>query len=156
MPPFIREEELSGLNQDANLSSTEARKIKIITIDDEAPIRYLIRHSLRREQYEIVEAGNGREGLEVIRQEMPDLIVMDVVMPEMNGLETLQAIRADVNIAHIPVLLLTGVKDTEKLNKALETPRTDFLPKPFLVEVLKERIRKMIAEISTEGAVDSE
>lgn len=129
-----------------NPSPAAAPSIKIITIDDEAPIRHLIRHALRREHYEIVEAGNGREGLEIIRRELPDLIVMDVVMPEMNGLDTLKAIRADARIAHIPVLLLTGFRDSEKLEAALRLPRTDFLPKPFLVEVLKERVRKMIAE----------
>jgi DNA-binding response OmpR family regulator len=124
---------------------------KIITIDDEAPIRNLIRHSLRREPYEIVEAGNGREGLEIIRRELPDLIVMDVVMPEMNGLDTLKAIRADAKIAHIPVLLLTGVRDSEKLGAALQMPRTKFLAKPFLVEALKADVRKMMAETNGEN-----
>lgn len=133
-----------------NPSLSAAPPIKIITIDDEAPIRHLIRHALRREHYEIVEAGNGREGLEIIRRELPDLIVMDVVMPEMNGLDTLQAIRADARISHIPVLLLTGFRDAEKIEAALRTPRTEFLAKPFLVEALKERVRNMIAATNGE------
>ena len=132
---------------------SKPRQRKIITIDDEAPIRHLIRHCLRRENYAIVEAANGKEGLQVIRQEMPDLIVMDVVMPEMNGLETLQAIRADARIAHIPVLLLTGVKDSEKIAAALTAPRTDFLAKPFLVETLIERVRQLISSADTNGGV---
>lgn len=121
-----------------------SRLRKVITIDDEACIRTLIRHTLTRENLEVVEAPNGREGLTAIRQEMPDLILLDVVMPEMSGLEALQLIRTDGAIAHIPVLLLSGFKDSEKLRKALEHPRTDFLPKPFLLEELRQRVRGML------------
>jgi CheY-like chemotaxis protein len=117
---------------------------KIITIDDERPIRSLIRHTLRQEKYEIFEAENGREGLEIIRRERPDLIVLDFVMPVMNGAETLRAIRSDPQISHIPVLLLTGVKDAEKLAPLLQDSLSDFLDKPFLVETLKARVRKML------------
>jgi len=117
---------------------------KIITIDDERPIRSLIRHTLRQDDHEVFEASDGREGLSIIRRERPDLIVMDFVMPVMNGAETLRAIRSDPEIAHIPVLFLTGVKDAEKLAPLLEDERSDFLDKPFLVETLKERVRKML------------
>jgi len=117
---------------------------KIITIDDERPIRSLIRHTLRQDEHEIFEACDGREGLAIIRRERPDLIVLDFVMPVMNGAETLRAIRSDPAIAHIPVLVLTGVKDAEKLAPLLQDERSDFLDKPFLVETLKERVRKML------------
>jgi CheY-like chemotaxis protein len=117
---------------------------KVITIDDEGPIRSLIRHTLRQDDYEVLEAGDGSEGLQIIRRERPDLVVLDFVMPVMNGAETLRAIRSDPQIAHIPVLLLTGVKDTEKLAPLLQDARSDFLDKPFLVETLKERVRKML------------
>jgi CheY-like chemotaxis protein len=117
---------------------------KIITIDDEPPIRSLIRHSLRHDEYEVFEAGNGYEGLELIRRERPDLIVLDFVMPVMNGAETLRAIRSDPQIAHIPVLLLTGVKDAEKLAPLLQDTLSDFLDKPFLVENLRERVRRLL------------
>jgi len=115
---------------------------KIITIDDDRPIRSLIRHTLR--DYEMFEAGDGSEGLNIIRRELPDLIVLDFVMPVMNGAETLRAIRSDPQIAHIPVLLLTGVKDAEKLAPLLEDSLNDFLDKPFLIETLKDRVRKML------------
>ena len=132
------------MSTDANQVSQETRSIKIITIDDEAPIRYLIRHSLRGENYEIFEAGNGKEGLEVIRQHKPDLVVLDVVMPEMNGYETLQAIRSDSSLAATPVLLLTGSKDKERLEQLSQSPHTDYLAKPFMIKVLKDRVNKLI------------
>ncbi len=128
-----------------SLYNETARPLKVITIDDEPCIRTLIRHTLLRENYEVVEARNGREGLTAIRREMPDLILLDVVMPDMSGLEALHLIRTDGAIAHIPVLLLSGYKDTEKLGKALEQPRTDFLSKPFLLEELRERVRGLIS-----------
>jgi CheY-like chemotaxis protein len=122
---------------------------KIITIDDEMPIRSLIRHTLRQEGYEVLEAKDGSEGLEKIRRELPDLVVLDFVMPVMNGAETLQAIRSDPQIAHIPVLLLTGVKDAAKLEPLLQDTRNDFLAKPFLVDMLKERVRKLLQPQAT-------
>jgi DNA-binding response OmpR family regulator len=120
---------------------------KIITIDDEAPIRSLIRHTLRQEGYEVFEASDGREGLELIRRERPDLILLDFVMPEMNGAETLRAIRSEEQIAHIPVLLLTGVKEVEKIGPLLQDIRNDYLDKPFLVETLKEHVRTLLGKI---------
>lgn len=136
-------------NGDAVMKSNDSPALrrsirKIITVDDESPIRSLIRHSLRQEDYEVLEAANGSEGLEVIRRERPDLIILDFVMPEMNGAETLHAIRSDPEIAHIPVLLLTGVKDAAKLAPLLKDAQVDFLDKPFLVETLKERVRKLL------------
>lgn len=132
------------LKRNDTLSIPRLSGKKIITIDDERPIRSLIRHTLRQDDHEVFEAGDGREGLKVIRRERPDLIVMDFVMPEMNGAETLRAIRSDPQIAHIPILFLTGVKDAEKLAPLLKDERSDFLDKPFLVETLKARVRKML------------
>ena len=129
-----------------NTHVATSRPRKVLTIDDEACIRTLIRHTLLRENFEVVEAKNGREGLTAIRQEMPDLVVLDVVMPEMGGLEALQLIRTDGAIAHIPVLLLSGFKDSERLSKALEHPHTDFLPKPFLLEELRQRVRELLSQ----------
>jgi len=127
-----------------NLSLPKLPGKKIITIDDELPIRSLIRHTLRQDDHKVFEAGDGRAGLEIIRRELPDLVVLDFVMPVMNGAETLRAIRSDPRIAHIPVLLLTGVKDAEKLAPLLQDSRSDFLDKPFLVETLRARVRKML------------
>lgn len=125
---------------------------KIITIDDEMPIRSLIRHTLRQEGYEVLEAKDGSEGLDKIRHELPDLVVLDFVMPVMNGAETLKAIRSDPQIAHIPVLLLTGVKDAAKLEPLLQDSRNDFLAKPFLVDMLKERVRKLLQSQATSSS----
>lgn len=129
---------------------------KIITIDDEPAIRSLIRHALRKEQYKIFEAGNGDEGLKLIREKSPDLVLLDVVMPEMNGLDTLVAIRQDAEIAHIPVLMLTGVKDSDKLSTALSNPRTDFLEKPFLLEMLQQKVRDILKTYRAENAAKQE
>jgi CheY-like chemotaxis protein len=134
------------LSHDPKAASPGTRSFKIITIDDEAPVRLLIRQCLRRENCDVFEASNGREGLDVIRDVIPDLILMDVTMPEMNGIEALQAIRTDAALAHIPVLLLTGFKDTEQLHQALQLPYTDLLPKPFHVSDLKARVQKLLHE----------
>ena len=134
------------MSQESTALPAATRALKIITIDDEAPVRLLIRQCLRRDNCDVFEASNGREGLDVIRDVHPDLILMDVTMPEMNGIEALQAIRTDATLAHIPVLLLTGFKDSEQLDKALRLPHTDLLPKPFQLSDLKARVQKMLQE----------
>ncbi len=132
------------MSHDTPSSSAELRAFKIITIDDEAPVRLLIKQCLRRDNVSVFEASNGREGLDVIREVNPDLILMDVAMPEMNGIEALHAIRTDAALAHIPVLLLTGFKDNEQLHQALQLPHTDLLPKPFQISELKARVQKLL------------
>jgi CheY-like chemotaxis protein len=139
----------NNLKTNANPAVSVPLSKKIITIDDEMPIRSLIRLALRQEGYEVLEAKDGGEGLEKIRRELPDLVVLDFVMPVMNGAETLKAIRTDPQIAHIPVLLLTGVKDAAKLEPLLQDSRNDFLAKPFLVDMLKERVRKLLQSQAT-------
>ena len=134
------------MSQESTALPAATRALKIITIDDEAPVRLLIRQCLRRDNCDVFEASNGREGLDVIRDVHPDLILMDVTMPEMNGIEALHAIRTDATLAHIPVLLLTGFKDSEQLDKALRLPHTDLLPKPFQLSDLKARVQKMLQE----------
>ncbi|MGH7496655.1 MAG: response regulator [bacterium] len=132
------------MSHDRKATETGTRAFKIITIDDEAPVRLLIRQCLRRENCDVFEASNGREGLDVIRDVVPDLILMDVTMPEMSGIEALRVIRTDASLAHIPVLLLTGFKDNEQLHQALQLPYTDLLPKPFQVSDLRARVEKML------------
>lgn len=114
----------------------------ILTVDDDSSVRYLIRSalaSLRR--VKIVEAGDGVAGLEAIDKHKPDLIILDVVMPRLDGIDTLKTIRSDPVQLKTPVILLTGVKDKKKLMPLLQNNFTDYLPKPFLLEILREKVR---------------
>ncbi len=119
---------------------------KIITIDDEKSVRMLIRSTLKGQSYRIYEAADGAEGLRLIEKHAPDLIILDVVMPVKNGVETLMELRAREEFSDVPVLLLTGVKDAAKLDPLLSLGPTDLLSKPFLVDVLREKVRQILQD----------
>ena len=113
----------------------------ILVVDDEKKLRDMIRVYLEQEGYRVVEAGNGREALYVARVEKPDLIVLDMMMPELGGAEF---IRAHGKEAETPVIVLTAkIDDTDKI-LGLELGADDYVTKPFNVRELIARIRAVL------------
>lgn len=113
----------------------------ILVVDDESKLRDLIRVYLEQESYRVVEAGNGREALYVARYEKPDLIILDLMMPEMGGLEFMRQYSKE---AQTPVIMLTAkVEDTDKI-LGLELGADDYLTKPFNVRELLARVRAVL------------
>ena len=113
----------------------------VLVIDDEDDIRLIVEMALKASGMTVVSASGGRDGLEKARQLVPDLIVLDVMMPEMDGYATLDALRADPATAQVPVLLLTA----KNLAPAEESLRArgvgGFIPKPFAPRDLVSTIR---------------
>ena len=121
----------------------------VLTVDDDPAIRLLIRSALREfQEVNVLEAPDGQAGLEQIQKHKPDVVVLDVVMPRLNGIDTLNSIRRNPITSHLPVILLTGFKDREKLTPLLEQAETDFLPKPFLVEMLREKVKSRLKRLN--------
>lgn len=113
----------------------------IMIVDDEARLRAMIRVYLEQEGYRVIEAGNGREALYVARVERPDLVVLDLMMPEMSGYEFLRALNKETTT---PVIMLTAkVEDQDKI-LGLELGTDDYLTKPFNVRELIARIRAVL------------
>jgi DNA-binding response OmpR family regulator len=113
----------------------------ILVVDDETKLRDLIRMYLEQEGYRVVEAGHGREALYVARYEKPDLIILDVMMPEMGGYEFLRAFSKE---AQTPVIMLTAkVDDSDKI-VGLELGADDYVTKPFNVRELIARVRAVL------------
>jgi two-component system sensor histidine kinase/response regulator len=104
---------------------------KILLIEDEAHIRDEVLDWLRFEGYEAIGATNGRLGLEAARQELPDLILCDIAMPEMSGHEVLAEARANVQMKQIPFIFLTAAAERESVRKGMEMGADDYLTKPF-------------------------
>lgn len=103
---------------------------KILIVDDAAFMRRLIRNALESVQYEIcAEAANGREGVELFRQHKPDLVTLDIVMPEMDGVAALRAIRSEWPSAR--VIMITAVDQRQYMQQVLELGVSDFVVKPF-------------------------
>jgi DNA-binding response OmpR family regulator len=114
---------------------------RILVVDDETNLRHTVRYALRREGYEIATAEDGEKALELFRATRPDLVVLDVMLPKMDGLAVCRAIRRE---SDVPVIMLTA-RDTElDTVVGLEVGADDYLTKPFSMVELIARIRAML------------
>ena len=104
---------------------------RILVVDDEATIARIVEMNLVREGYEVMKASNGVEGLEAARRERPDLILLDVQMPQMDGLEMLAQMKADNELAGIPVIMLTAQSAREDLARGLDAGAEYYVTKPI-------------------------
>jgi DNA-binding response OmpR family regulator len=114
---------------------------RILVVDDEANLRHTVSYALRKEGYEIASAEDGEKALELFRSQRPDLVVLDVMLPRMDGLAVCRAIRRE---SDVPVIMLTA-RDTElDTVVGLEVGADDYLTKPFSMVELVARIRAML------------
>ncbi|WP_432327923.1 response regulator [Mucilaginibacter sp. P25] len=97
------------------------------------------------ETFNIIEAANGKEGWQKTLALHPNLVVSDISMPEMNGIDLCRKIRNDKRTSHIPVVLLTAVTDEEQQLQGLETGANDYLTKPFNFEILTSKLKNILA-----------
>jgi DNA-binding response OmpR family regulator len=104
----------------------------------------MIRDTLRKEGFRALVAHDGRKGLEVIAARRPDLVILDIMMPEMGGFEVLEALRRDPVLARIPVLVLTARGDEAHVQRGLDLGARRYMSKPFDVGDLMAEVRKHI------------
>ena len=125
---------------------------KILIADDEPEIRDLLRLYLENEQYEVVEAEDGRQALSLLREKKPDLCVLDIMMPKMDGYHVLQELRKESNI---PVLILSAKDaDSEKI-LGLNLGADDYLSKPFNPREAVARVKSNIRRFYSLGTEDT-
>jgi CheY-like chemotaxis protein len=117
---------------------------KILVIDDEFPVRYLVEHQLKRNGYEAISAKDGPTGIQAAQTHKPDLIVLDIMMPKMNGFEVCEEIRSDPAIASIPVIFLTACMTRKHKLRAFEIGADDYLIKPFQPDELLAHITAVL------------
>jgi DNA-binding response OmpR family regulator len=114
---------------------------KILVAEDERDIRDLITITLDFAGYKVVTANDGEEAVKLARQEIPDLILMDVRMPRMTGYEACTLLKADAKLRDIPVIFLSGKGQDAEIQAGLEAGAAEYLLKPFAPDKLTERIR---------------
>ena len=117
-------------------------KNKILLVEDESDLRMIISDVLKDEGYEVLNASNGLEGLKKVKEENPDLIVADVMMPRMDGFTMVKEIR-EFN-SHIPILFLTAKSSIEDIEEGFETGANDYIKKPFELRELIIRIKALL------------
>ncbi len=124
---------------------------KILIIEDEQPVREMLRFSLEKKNYLVMEAESGRQAREIMLTNRPDLIVLDWMMPGESGIETLKKIRDDDVLTDIPVLMLTArVEESDKVN-GLDSGCDDYMTKPVAIREFQSRIRALLRRtISTD------
>jgi len=120
------------------------KKYKICIIDDEKIILNLYKEKLTRLDYDVITYLSGKDAIENIPKEMPDLILLDIIMPEMDGIKTLEKIRADKQMNKIPIIFLTNLDDDKVKKEAVEKGALYFLNK---AEYLPKNVADLIKEI---------
>ncbi|MEI7907697.1 MAG: response regulator [Bacteroidota bacterium] len=119
--------------------------MKILLVEDDISQRSLLRHIIaKKTSFEIFEAKNGIEGLRMVEMHSPDLIVLDVWMPVMNGMAMLEKLRADKMHNSIPVVIITAMKDQETIQEAIAKGISGYLLKPFTQEQVHATLSKFI------------
>ena len=121
-------------------SSTET----ILVVDDDTDILALLEMSLTSDGFNVITASDGMEGLERAKTDLPDLILLDVMMPYMDGLQVIEKLKADRDTRSIPVLWLTAKSQTEDKLKGLETGGDDYITKPFGLREVSARINAVL------------
>jgi YesN/AraC family two-component response regulator len=115
----------------------------ILIVEDVSDVREFIRQSLGN-LYQVIEAENGKEGLAKALEEEPDLIISDVMMPLMSGLEMTRQLKTDMKTCHIPIILLTAKAALEHKLEGLEEGADSYIPKPFNSQHLQVRVKKLL------------
>jgi len=127
------------------------RRQLILVVDDEPRMTRFIRMNLELEEYRVIEAYNGLEALDKVRTDLPDLVILDVMMPELDGFETLEMLR---EVSNVPVIMLTVRADEEDKVRGLELGADDYMTKPFGARELASRVRAVLRR--TQGPVAPE
>lgn len=147
--PGVLQEEIRAVRAKARpAASSKSKKPVLLLIEDNEDFRFYLKDNLGQ-YFHILEAENGMAGWNILSQTVPDVIVSDVAMPEMDGLEFCRKVRGNQRTAHVPVILLTARAAEYEQLEALELGASDYITKPFNFEVLLSRIRNTIASQAT-------
>lgn len=123
----------------------------ILVVDDEPRMIQFIRMNLELEGYRVVEANNGLAALEKVRDELPDLVIMDVMMPDLDGFETLRLLR---EMSEVPVIMLTVKSEEEDIVKGLNLGADDYVTKPFSPRELSSRVQALLRRAELPAPVE--
>lgn len=116
----------------------------VLVVDDDTTVRMVAREILEQADFKVEEASNGKEALEMFSIVQPDIILLDISMPKMDGFEVCSILRKKQRGEDIPILMVTGTNDLESINRAYEVGATDFITKPINWLILNQRVRYML------------
>jgi two-component system phosphate regulon response regulator PhoB len=132
------------------LGENGVAKETILVVDDESDILELVRYNLTRNGYGVVCAATGEEALRLGRVNPPDLIVLDLMLPGIDGLEVCRLLRQDARTSHVPIVMLTACGEEADVVAGLELGADDYVTKPFSLRVLSARVKAVLRRKSVE------
>lgn len=129
-------------------STTTTPPLTILVVDDEPDLVELISYNLEQQGHTVISAGNGAEALRLAKARQPDLIVLDVMMPELSGIEVARRLRSQTETASLPIIMLTAKSEEAHELEGLGSGADDYITKPFSMQVLLARINAMARRTS--------
>lgn len=138
--PTLSQELITGINSKQSLEIPW----RILVVDDEASIRRIVAFRLQEDGYQVLTATNGVEALEIFNQNLPDLVIIDLMLPEMGGFELTEQIRKK---SYVPLIILSAATDETSIIRGLELGADDFVKKPFSPQELEARIKGLLNRI---------
>jgi two-component system alkaline phosphatase synthesis response regulator PhoP len=119
-------------------------KETILAVDDEEDILELVKYNLTREGYKVLCASNGEDAIDVTKRKLPDIIILDLMLPGIDGLEVCKRLKKDSKTEHIPIIMLTAKTEEADVVSGLEVGADDYITKPFSPKVLTARVRTIL------------
>jgi len=129
---------------------------KVLIVEDEANIRQLVKYNLEKESYQVIEAEDGLQGLRLAKAEKPDLVLLDLMLPQMDGLEVCRSLKGNPATAALPIIMLTA--KSEEIDKVigLELGADDYMTKPFSPRELVARVKAVLRRSQKEASLPGE
>ena len=130
----------------------ENSTVKILLVDDEPDILEVVSYNLQKEGYKVITADNGKEGLEKAKKHQPQLIILDVMMPEMDGIETCERIRKEASINHCIITFLTARGEDYSQVAGLDAGADDYITKPIRPKLLVSKVKALLRRLENPDA----
>jgi signal transduction histidine kinase/DNA-binding response OmpR family regulator/ligand-binding sensor domain-containing protein len=143
METVEKEEEKAVQKEGIQSAARQNDKNIILIVEDSPDVREYIKSTLES-HYTVLEAGNGKEGIDKALETIPDLIISDIMMPELDGYELCRVLKKDVNTSHVPIILLSAKASEESIVEGLVTGADDYITKPFNAKILSVRVKNLI------------
>jgi len=121
-----------------------SRTFKVLVVEDEPDILELVRDTLYNEQYEILEAKDGESGLQIAQDGSPDLILLDIMLPKLNGYEVCRQLKSNDKTTRIPVLMLTAFGQKKEIEEGFKVKADGYIVKPFEPVKLREQVHRYL------------
>ncbi len=151
-----RRKDSQAFEERSDATERAAARGRLLVIEDEPDLQELLRYNLSREGFEVMCTDRGERGLELARRQLPDLVVLDLMLPGMDGLEVCRALRADAQTAEIPVVMVTARDQEADIVLGLELGADDYITKPYRWRELLARIRAVLRRRSTSPPAEAD